>query len=181
MAEVLIILAHPALQHSRINRAMIEAVAPEPAVRIHDLYEMYPDFNINIRHEKQALIHAGAVIFQHPMQWYSCPALMKEWIDIVLQKGWAYGDGGKALKGKKWLSVISAGGPREVYGPEGYNRFTTDELLRPFEQTAYLCGMKFKPPIVFHDALKTDEAAIARHIKTYRAAIRKLTGGHSGE
>lgn len=181
MAEVLVLLAHPQFQHSRVNRAFIDAVADEPRVVVHDLYERYPDFHISLRHEKQALLHAGAVVFQHPMQWYSCPALMKEWIDVVLQKGWAYGEGGTALKGKKWLSVISAAGPEESYSATGYHTYTTDELLRPFERTAHLCGMKFLKPLIFHDALRADEAAIAKGAKAYRAAIRRLIGRHDGE
>lgn len=28
---------------------------------------------------------------QHPFYWYSTPALLKEWQDLVLEHGWAYG------------------------------------------------------------------------------------------
>ena len=181
MAEVLILLAHPQLQHSRINRAMIEAVAAEPGVVIHDLYERYPDFHISLRAEKQALLHARAIIFQHPMQWYSCPALLKEWIDIVLQKGWAYGEGGTALKGKRWLSAISASGSEDSYSASGFHAYTAEDMLRPFERTAHLCGMKYLKPFIFYNALRADEAGINAHVAAYRARIRKLVGGQGGE
>lgn len=179
MAEVLILLAHPELQRSRVNRAMIEAVATEPSVRVHDLYERYPDFNIDIRHEKLAIIHSHVLVFQHPMQWYGCPSLMKEWLDVVLQKGWAYGSG-SALKGKKWLSAVTTGTAQEAYSSGGTHGHTIESFLLPFERTAQLCGMRWQAPLLCHDALRLSESQVAEHAASYRTAIRKLAGGQGG-
>jgi glutathione-regulated potassium-efflux system ancillary protein KefG len=175
MNPILIIFAHPHFQHSRVNRALIDAVQAMPGIRIHDLYERYPDFYIDTDHEKKALTEAHTLILHHPFQWYSCPPLMKEWIDQVLEKGWAYGEGGSALHGKRWLHAITTGGTEEAYQREGHNRFTMDELMRPFEQTAWLCGMEYQPPFIFHDALQADHDAITRHAQDYRQLLAGLS------
>jgi glutathione-regulated potassium-efflux system ancillary protein KefG len=56
----------------------------------------------------------------------------------VLEYGFAYGEGGTTLRGKKFLSAITMGGGEKAYSRDGYNRYTIRELLVPFEQTARL-------------------------------------------
>ena len=40
------------------------------------------------------------IVFQHPVYWYSSPAILKEYQDLVLEYGFAYGHDGHALDGK---------------------------------------------------------------------------------
>lgn len=176
MRPILVILAHPHLQHSRVNRAMQRAVAQQEHVIVHDLYELYPDYAIDVRHEQQALEAASGVVLQHPLRWYSCPALLKEWLDAVLQRGWAYGEGGRALAGKFMLSAVSAGGPEQSYHAEGSNRYGVHELLRPFEQTAQLCGMEYHAPFTFFGANGAGQSAIDQHAARYRGTLAHLAG-----
>lgn len=74
------------------------------------LYQLYPDFNIDIAAEQAALARADLVIWQHPMQWYSVPPLLKLWMDKVLAHGWAYGHNGIALRGKSLMWAVTTGG-----------------------------------------------------------------------
>lgn len=152
MRNILIILAHPNLANSQINRTFIDAIEQNDKVTIHDLYLTYPDGVIDIDAEQAKLSSADVVIFQHPFYWYSAPAILKEWFDLVLQFNYAYGPKGNALKGKQWLTVITTGGSKEAYCTQGHNRFTIRELLTPFDQTAHLCEMEFLPPFVAHSA-----------------------------
>jgi putative NADPH-quinone reductase len=46
--KTLVILAHPNLASSRINKAWAERVKKEENVYVHDLYANYPDFKINV-------------------------------------------------------------------------------------------------------------------------------------
>ncbi|MCV5747032.1 NAD(P)H-dependent oxidoreductase, partial [Escherichia coli] len=73
-----------------------------------DLYGEYPRFNINIDREQQRLREHDVVIFQFPLYWYSTPAILKEWQDLVLEYGFAYGTEGTELQGKTMLCVLSA-------------------------------------------------------------------------
>ena len=109
-SRVLILFAHPALEKSRVNRRLIAAVQDLENVTINDLYEQYPDFYIHVKREQELLLSHDVIVFQHPFYWYSCPALVKQWEDLVLQYGFAYGKEGTKLKGKWVLTAITTGG-----------------------------------------------------------------------
>lgn len=173
-SEILILFAHPAPQRSRVNRALRRAVADLTGVTFHDLYGAYPDFMIDIQHEQQLLRAHDVIILQHPFYWYSAPAIMKEWQDLVLQHGFAYGLDGTVLSGKAMMSAITTGGHEDSYSGAGMNRFCIAELLRPFEQTARLCGMNWLPPFIVHGTHVIDDAAISRSAEDYRELIRTL-------
>lgn len=118
------------------------------------MYELYPDFNINIKAEQQDLLNADLVIIQHPFFWYAAPPLVKQWIDLVLEHNWAYGSMGDQLKGKKIMHIVSSGGTFDSYSRDGKNQYTYSELLRPFELTYKLCQMEQLPPFIISGANK---------------------------
>lgn len=146
---------------------MVNGVAEIDGVTFHDLYEEYPDFYIDVEREKALLEGHDRIVWQHPLYWYSSPALLKQWFDVVLQYGWAYGPGGDALKGKTVKSVITTGSGPRSYDRKGHHRFSIDEFLRPFEQTAVLCGMVYEEPIVFFKALESEGDELAEAASTY--------------
>ncbi len=150
MKKILILFAHPALQKSRINQVLIEDIKTLEGVTFHDLYQHYPEFDIDRIAEQKLLKEHDIIIFQHPFYWYSTPAILKEWQDLVLEHGWAYGGEGNALKGKIFFNIITTGGKKEAYSTEGFNRFTMRMLLAPIERTAILCKMTYLPPYVIH-------------------------------
>jgi glutathione-regulated potassium-efflux system ancillary protein KefG len=176
--RVLILFAHPALQKSRVNRRLIAAVRNMENVTINDLYEEYPDFFVNIKREQGLLLSHDIIIFQHPLYWYSCPALLKEWQDLVLEYGFAYGANGTKLNGKWVLTAITTGGPLSAYQRDSYNYYTIRELLRPFEQTVRLCGMVYLPPFVLSGTLAVkNEAEFVEFATLYRRVIESLRDG----
>lgn len=174
LRRVLILYAHPMPRKSRVNRVLASSVRDLENVTLHDLYEAYPDFDIDVEHEKSLLETHDVIVFQHPFYWYSAPALVKEWLDLVLEYGWAYGDDGTALHGKLWQQAITTGGPKEAYCAEGYNRFSIRQLLSPFEQTANLCGMRFQEPFVMHGVLPLSRQEVETESLRYRALIEQL-------
>ena len=174
MARVLIVFAHPALERSRIHRQLIRGLDDLEGVTFHDLYEAYPDFNIDIAHEQKLLLDHDLIVLQHPFYWYSTPAIVKQWEDLVLEHGWAYGTGGTALHGKRLLSVISTGGGAQAYQPDGYNRYTMRTFLTPLEQTARLCGMEYLPPFLIQGTHRLSEADIAQAAALYHETIIAL-------
>ena len=173
--NILILFAHPAYQKSRANQYLIEAVRHLEQVTVHDLYEEYPDFDIEVPREQGLLVAHDIIVFHHPLYWYSSPAILKEWQDLVLEHDFAYGHAGTALRGKQLLSVITTGGSRSVYQKDGYNRFTIREFLAPFEQTAVLCGMRYLPPYVVHGMHQRPGDEIMRqYAEAYRELLVRL-------
>jgi len=174
MRRILVLFAHPVLERSRVNRKLMEGVRDLDGVTIHDLYERYPTFGIDIPREQALVLEHDVIVLQHPFYWYSAPALVKEWLDLVLEHGWAYGKGGTRLKGKIMFNAVTTGGGDDAYKHEGYNRFTMRELLAPFDQTAYLCGMTYLAPFVVHGALRLAGEATAPAVSAYRRLLEAL-------
>ena len=172
--KVLLLFAHPALQKSRVNRVLIREARQIAGVTFRDLYEVYPELDIDVRREQQLLAEHDIVVFQHPLFWYSTPAILKEWQDLVLEHGWAYGSGGTALLGKRFLSVITTGGRETAYRTDGYNRFTMRQLLVPIEQTVRLCGMEYLPPFIVHGTHRMTTAEMEQHATDYRRMLEAL-------
>lgn len=166
-ASVLVLLAHPQLEQSRVSRALADAARAAAAggasIAVRDLYALYPDYLINTQAEQQALAGVQLLVWLHPVHWYGMPPLMKLWLDEVLGFGWAYGPGGRALAGRDLWLVSSTGGPASSYHPAGYNRYFFDAFVPPYEQTAALCGMRFLPPMLLHGAHQASADELARH------------------
>lgn len=177
MARVLILFAHPALEHSRVHRRLLAEIRDSPDVTLHDLYEAYPRLDIDVEREQALLVDHDVVAFQHPFYWYSTPPILKQWQDLVLEHGWAYGSEGTALHGKTFLPIISTGGGEQAYCSAGYNRFSVRRLLAPIEQTAELCGMEFLPPFVVFGTHRLGDGDIAREAKRYRRLLEALVAG----
>lgn len=179
MAKVLILFAHPKFEQSRVNKVLVDKIRKKDGVTFHDLYERYPDFNIDILYEKDLLANHDVIVWHHPFYWYSCPPLLKQWIDIVLEYKWAYGPEGNALKGKQSLNVITAGGSRQVYCTEGNNNYSVNEFLRPFEQTAKLCGMEYMPPFTVMGTHQLSDEELQNYTDQFGSLITLLQEGIS--
>lgn len=175
MSRILILFAHPALEKSRVNKKLINDVKSLQNVTLNDLYEEYYDFNIDVEREKKLLVEHDIIIFHHPFFWYSTPALLKQWEDLVLEHGWAYGSKGTALIGKKFLNIITTGGSSQAYTRESVNRFTIREFLIPIEQTVKLCGMIFLPPYLIQGTHKFSQKEIEEHSLNFIELIKNLS------
>jgi glutathione-regulated potassium-efflux system ancillary protein KefG len=174
MTKILILFAHPRYENSMVHQRLSHAARGVRGVTFHDLYELYPDFDVQIDHEQELLISHDLIIFQHPFYWYSCPPLLKQWIDLVLEHGWAYGREGESLRGKKMFNAISTGGRQEAYATGGFNRFTIAQFLAPFEQTARLCNIDYYPPFVIHGTHMATRSEIENAAANYKMLLEGL-------
>ncbi|AXF85692.1 Glutathione-regulated potassium-efflux system ancillary protein KefF [Ephemeroptericola cinctiostellae] len=165
---ITIIYAHPYPSHSHSNRVLHDAVSNLPDVHIRSLYELYPDFHINARAEQEALLKSHTIVLQHPLHWYHTPALLSLWMEKTLSYGWAYGENGTALHGKRLMWVVSTGGDADSYSANGYNNFSMAQIATPIQQTALFCGMEWLPPFITHDAGTLSNDALLLASEAYR-------------
>ncbi len=177
MKKILILFAHPRFEKSRANRILLENIEQLPGVTLNDLYEQYPDFNIDVEREKMLLAENDIIVWHYPFYMYSAPAMLKQWIDLVLEFGWAHGEEGKALRGKLIFNALTAGGTKRVYRPDAWNRHTIRQFLIPFEQVANLCHMFYLPPFVVHGTHLLSTEALAEQARLYRLLLTKLSAG----
>lgn len=156
MADIVVLVAHPHMEHSRVNRALLRAAErADPArVDVRDLYALYPDYLIDVAAEQAALVEARLLVWQMPMLWFGMPALLKLWLDEVFSPGWAYGAGGVQLNGKDLWLVASTGEPFEA-------------CLAPFEHIATLAGMRLLPPLLWHGVQRTRASEVRAHAAMY--------------
>jgi glutathione-regulated potassium-efflux system ancillary protein KefF len=171
VSRIVVLCAHPQLEHSRVTRALARAAAAAPQVEVRDLYALYPDYLIDVPAEQAALADAALVVWLHPLHWYGMTPMLKLWADEVLAFGWAYGPGGTALRGKDLWLALSTGGSATAYRPDGLNRYFFDAFVPPYEQTAQLVGLRFLPPLVLHGAHRTSAADIEAHAQMFAARL----------
>ena len=176
---ILVIHAHPYPGVSRANAQLLRAVRAVEGVAARCLYDLYPDFDIDTRAEREALEAADLVLWMHPVYWYTAPSLLKHWFDSVLVKGWAYGEGGTALHGKACLWVPTTGGDEFAYSGEGRHGHAFDAFEPVVRQTARYCGLEWLPPHVVHGAhlisdsqLAASAQALAGRVAAWRPASK---------
>ena len=149
--KTVVFLFHPSYEQSRVNKALVNGLDNDIEVR--NLYELYPDFNINVSNE------------QVPMFWYSSPALVQQWEEKVLEHGWAYGSAGNVLQGKELIIAVSPGA--DNYGRDGFAKYTIHELLRPFQDTSRLIGMHYLTPFVTIGASSISDQVLQEQVIKY--------------
>lgn len=164
--KTLVIVVHPNFEQSRCNKALINAIDSANVTK-HFLYSEYPDFKIDVKKEQELLMKHDRIVLQFPMYWYSSPALLKEWLDKVLEYGWAFGGQHYALEGKELMVSITTGGPVEGYK----DPFTIEQLLRPFEGSAHYIKMKYLPHFVVHGCLGISDGDLASAANKYKAIL----------
>jgi glutathione-regulated potassium-efflux system ancillary protein KefG len=175
MTKTLVIVAHPNMKNSRFNKRLRDELT-KTDVTIHDLYETYPDENIDIAREQELLLTHDRIVLQFPFYWYSSPSLLKKWQDHVLAFGWAYGPGGTKLHGKELMLAITTGGPEAAYQAGGYNQYAMSELLKPFQATSNLIGARYLPAFIIHGVNQLTEQQVNEHAARYVEHIAKDFG-----
>lgn len=175
MARLIVYYAHPGHRHSHVNRYMARAAESIAGITLVDLYRDYPRFDINVDIEQQRLLDHDVILFQFPLFWYSTPSIIKEWQDLVLEHGFAYGADGDELEGKRMMLAITAAGPDDAYSAGGYQHYPLRDFLRPLEQTARLCSMAFPPPYVLYASLRAPSTgAVEPHVDGYRRLLEAI-------
>ena len=175
MAKLIVYYAHPGHRHSHANKGMVAEAAQIEGITFVDLYADYPRFDIDVNREQQRLLDHDVVLFQFPMFWYSTPSLLKEWQDLVLELGFAYGAGGDKLQGKCMMLAVTAAGDSEAYSAQGYQHYPIRTFLTPLERTAKLCHMEFAAPYVLYGSLRApNDGRLVNHVKGYRKLLEAI-------
>jgi glutathione-regulated potassium-efflux system ancillary protein KefF len=175
---ICVIHAHPYQRHSRATRALLEAIRPLPDLEVRSLYDLYPDFDIDVVGEQDALARALLLVWLHPFHWFGVPGLMKHWLDKVLERGWAYGAGGTALAGKHCLWAPTIGSDADTYAQGRENLRPFAAYVEPIEQTARFCGMKWEAPYPLFGSLSIADDELAAHAEGLRARLEAFAIAH---
>lgn len=151
--KTLIVVAHPNISKSVINKRLIEELKKYPEkYTIHELTSSYPDGKLDVEKEQRLIEAHDNLVLQFPVQWFSCPAILKTWLDDVLTHGWAYGrNGGDKLQGRKVALAVTAGIRKGDYQESGRYHYNLEQLLAPFETTfRYYCHADYRSFFAFY-------------------------------
>lgn len=151
----LIILGHPDFENSVANKTIIdELMNSHLDIEIRDLNSLYPVYKIDVKAEQLALLNHQTIVFQYPIYWYSMPAILKQWFDVVFEYQFAYGSKGDKLKGKNFVPSFTVGASEEGYSTLKEHHFRVLEFCKAIEQTAYFVQMNYIDPIYVHGTSK---------------------------
>jgi len=179
MSKTLIIVIHPDLKTSVINKRWIEELKKYPEkYDIHSLHERYPDEVIDVTAEQKLLESYDTIVFQFPFYWFNCPPFFKKWLDEVLTYGWAYGsDSGYKMQHKKIGLAISVGIDEEDYLPTGKYKYTLEQLTAPFEVTFKYIKSDYKPLFAYYGIEHNpSENWIEESVAPYVSYLEKYEG-----
>lgn len=165
-----IFLFHPNLKESRANAALIK----DTDIEVRDIYELYPDSNIDVKAEQDALTKADRIVWQFPMYWFSGPSLLKKWQDLVLEHGWAYGHEGHALDGKELMLSVTVGVSEREYQVGGKQGHTINEYLFPIIDTAKYTRMKVLKSFIVDDVFRISDTELVDEAQRYHQILNNL-------
>ena len=175
--RVLVLVSHPNLEDSRINDALATAAGSVDGVTVRHIDSALRDNNghFDVQAE-QAIVDAHDVlVFQFPWYWYSAPAVVKQYLDEILTRGWAY-VGGSALEGKPVIFAITTGGIADAYRADGQNKFTMNELLAPYIATANMTKMVWNEPFVVHGVRSLSDQELSDAALAYQELLTTFAG-----
>ena len=153
MSKILVISAHQDLNTSVSNRLILDELTRHfgDKISIRRLSDLYPDYQIDVKAEQDALIGADVVLLQYPTFWFNTPAILKKWLDDVWLYGFAYGEGGDKLHGKKLLVSTTTGSGENTYN--GQIVATIDDLVKPVKHSALYAGFDWQGVYPLYGAL----------------------------
>ncbi|PAF49997.1 hypothetical protein BKH41_01495 [Helicobacter sp. 12S02232-10] len=168
--KTLILLTHPNLKESKINKTLTQSIQNTPNITLHDLYATYSDGKINASKEIELLKTHDKIVFEFPLFWFSSPSLLKEYEDVVFS-GVLYGSEPKMLQGKIFQIITSAGSPEEKYRSDGRNQKNLEEILLPFQMSASYLGMQTNPIFCVYNAMNITDASLAEAKEAYKKLL----------
>ena len=162
--KVLNLLFHPNFSKSIANKTLFNIMKRSGVISTSkNMYELYPDFKINIEKEQKDLMEHDYILFQFPLYWYSAPALFKQWQDDVFQYEFAFGSKGDKLSGKLARIITTCGAPESNYIAGGTSGYTLSELFRPIQCGIMITKMIYLPYFCIYSVHKEDEKGLKRH------------------
>lgn len=171
-SKVLVLVSHPNFDNSVCNKHLANCTQKSGEIQVRHLDKNMKNGYFDLDTEKALLKDASLVVWQFPIYWYNSPMSLREWQDQIMSPIVYSSD--NFLKGKKVMVVFTAGAGEEHYTHEGLNRYTPEEMLRPFEMTANASGMVWQKPLGFFNCSNSmSEEELKKMESIYLDALQK--------
>lgn len=163
--KTVVIMSHPNLVDSRLNKALYNAALGIESVSVRHIEALYgyDTRAIDVGNESEIIKNAERIVFQFPMFWLSTPPMMKAYIDAVFTHCHQAG----LLEGKQLQIAVTTGSPSSEYSKHGHISFTINEILTPLSVAADYCSMTFGRIFVAGGAIDMSDEETAAHAQRY--------------
>ncbi|WP_152658606.1 NAD(P)H-dependent oxidoreductase [Oceanobacillus sp. CFH 90083] len=173
--KTLIVVGHPNLSSSVINKKWIEELKKYPDLfTVHELSTIYPDEKFDVKKEQNLIMEHENLILQFPIYWFNGPSILKKWLDEVLTEGWAFGNTGDNLTRKKIALAVSVGSKNSDYRKGGRYKYTMKDILAPFEITIKYCKADYKSYYSFYGTEFSTQNEINKSAKDYVEFLKNI-------
>lgn len=158
--KTIVYLAHSDVASSTSHQFLISSGKEIAMCDYVDLTTEFQQNNqsFNIAKERERLLQYDRIIFQFQLYWYQAPAIMKRWLDAVLDQDATSSVFYKQLAGRELGIVLIAGVKAEHYQAGAREQVTVSDLLSPYQALARHFGMKYLAPFAIHQFNYMDEA-----------------------
>lgn len=151
MVKTIVYIAHPDMSTSSSQQFLLSSgkyITDATFVDLQAEFEQKGYFDI--KKEQDRLLEYDRIIFQFHLYWYQAPAIMKVWLDAVLEDRDTNPTFARRMSKKELGVVVVAGVKAEHYQSGGREKRTLSELLSTYETIANYFNMTFLPIFSVH-------------------------------
>jgi modulator of drug activity B len=173
------------ISEGRFNRSLVvgaeEVLGKWHTVRVSMIEDGYEQ-----EEEHEKWLWADSVIFQFPVFWFACPAILKAYMDAVYRrqvfygKATAYGTGG-LLGGKAYMLSTTWNAPEEAFNDVEtfYGGLDVDEALIAMHKAQQYIGMEPLPSFSVHNVIGDPD--FDSQCKRFQEHLVDVFGIYSGQ
>lgn len=166
-------MGHPQIEDSSTQQFLKEA-ADFPNVTWHAL----TTFDLTVTDEQKLVETADRIVLQFPLYWYSAPAILKNWLDQVFTRRFAYPDAMGSLVGKELGIAVSLGSPAKNFAAGASENYSLSQIMTPFQALAHKLQMTFLPTFVIDQFGYQSDDMKARLLINYQRYLTQKRLGH---
>ena len=151
MTKTIVYIAHPDLATSSSQQFLLSSGTHITDATFVDLQAEFDQTgHFDFEGEQNRLLEYDRVVFQFHLYWYQAPAIMKVWLDAVLEDRQSNATFARKMAQKELGIVVVAGVKAEHYQAGGREKRTLSELLSSYEVVANYFGMTYLPIFSVH-------------------------------
>ncbi|MCC8072318.1 MAG: NAD(P)H-dependent oxidoreductase [Bacteroidales bacterium] len=166
--RVLVLVAHPDMKASKMNKLLARVASEVEGVKVMSLSDLPMETEVY----REAVAEADTLVFQFPLYWMSAPWVLKQWSDTVFMELCEAG----FTPGKRLMTVVTTGAEEPSFRHGEKNLYTMTEYLRPYEGQANFAQMGWVAPLIVYG--NPDEAQAEHDLqegaKAYRQRLEEL-------
>lgn len=163
--KILVINGHKYYPYAegRLNMTMFDEIVRVLSLN-NEIKKTVVEEGYDAGQEQEKFLWADVIIIQTPINWFSAPWILKQYIDSVYQHGIFFGPAeeygrGGLLKGKKYMYSLTWNAPLEAFDKTGefFDGRDVDDIIIALHKLQEYCAMEKIPTFSIHDVVKNPD------------------------